>query len=444
MSRFQSWFKPELHSEAGRSAMRDIRLGLLLIVVMFGGFGGWLALVPVDGAVIGDGVVRVADSVQKVQTATSGVVKQILVRDGDQVKAGQPLFILHDAELNANYTLYSTMADAERAKQARLESEQRFSDKLAFPASLLKRQGDARVGEILGRERDLFAARRHTVDAQIDLLQQQQQDAEREYERKQAMLKARRDSLSLLREQLEAERSLTEKQYITRQRLLELERLERQVSADVFEIEADAAAVQQKINDLALRRVTAKSGYMQTAATELKDSNNRLTEIEEHIGPSREAAEKQVVTAPMSGQAFNLRVHTLGELVSAGAVLMEVVPAGSERIIETVVPVKDIRYVHIGGKGSVRLSAYNPRTTPEVAAWVSYVAPDRRVENGVPQDGYVVRLKLDPESLKQAEISDVQPGMSGTVFIQTGRRTMIEYILQPFIDSFSRAFREVH
>lgn len=444
MSRFRGWLKPELHSEAGRTAMRDIRLGLLLIVVMFGGVGSWLALVPVDGAVIGDGVVRVADSVQKVQTATSGVVKQILVRDGDMVKAGQPLFILHDAELNANFTLYSAMADAERAKQARLESEQRFSDKVVFPASLLSRQGDARVGEVLSRERDLFAARRHTVDAQITLLEQQQQDAERESDRKQAMLKARRESLALLREQLEAERSLTEKQYVTRQRLLELERLERQVVGDVFEIEADVAAVRQKINELALRRISVKSGYMQTAATELKDSNNRLTEIEEHIGPSREAAEKQIVTAPMSGQAFNLRVHTLGELVAAGSVLMDVVPAGSERIIETVVPVKDIRYVHLGGKGSVRLSAYNPRTTPEVAAWVTYVAPDRRVENGVPQDGYVVRLKLDPESLKKAEIEEIMPGMSGTVFIQTGRSTMIEYMLQPFIDSFAKAFREAH
>lgn len=439
-----SWFRPNLESAIGRRATRDIWLGMGLIAVFFGGFGSWMALAPIASAVIADGVVKVASARQQVQSTTGGTVKEILVRDGDLVKAGQPLFVIHDERLDAQYAILRGVADAERAKQARLEAEQGLADQIVFPEDLTARATDPQISKILEREHSLFSARMGALKEQIALLRKQQNDTELERKRSQERLQAQKDARALLQKQLDLERSLVDKQYITQQRMLELERVEKQYSADLHETEAGLSRIQQKSNDFALRELTLTNTMMETAASELKNTNSRLMDIEQQIRPSQEATERLTVAAPMDGTVFNIRVHTLGELVKMGDVLAEVVPGNSDRLIEALVPVKEIKHVVVGSKAEVRFTAYNQRITPQVDATVTYVAPDKAMDKDNPRDGYIVRLRLDPESLKLAGDLDLIPGMSATVFVRAGDRTMLSYLSQPMVDSFSRSFRETH
>jgi HlyD family type I secretion membrane fusion protein len=184
---------------------------------------------------------------------------------------------------------------------------------------------------------------------------------------------------------------------------------------------------------------------MQNAAQELKENSARLYDLEQQLRPSEEAAVKLSIVAPQPGRIFNIRVTTIGEVINAGTILAEIVPDNAERIVEILVPVRDIKNVHVGSAGDVRFSAYNARTTPEIDATVTYVAPDRTVDRENPMlAGYLVRLKLDPASLKQADDLEVVPGMSVTVFIRAGERTMMSYLFQPVLDSFRKAFRETY
>lgn len=441
---WHSWFKPQLQTEIGRRSVRDIVLGMLLIVFAFGSLGVWLGFAPIVSAIIADGVIKVEASRQLIQTATGGIVKEIRVRDGEMVKAGQTLFVIHDARLDANYGVLKALLDSERAKQARLEGEARFATEITFPADLRSRRDDPQIARILEREQALFTARMANANDQMHLLRQQEQETDLERQRYNERLKAQREALALLREQMKGERTLLDKQYISRQRLLELERMEQQYIADVHEIEGELTRIQQRHNDFSLRSVAIKSGVMANATVELKDSNNRLTDLEQQLRPSQEATQKLVVTAPLTGKVFNIKVHTLGEVVGLGNTLAEVMPQQSERIIEALIPVKEIRNITIGSKAEVRFNAYNQRITPQVDAQVTYIAPDRLVDREAGKDGYVVRLKLDAKSLARAGVDEVIPGMTATVYILVGERTMLNYLFQPFIDSFDKAFRETY
>jgi len=439
-----SWFRPKLESDIGRRATRDIIAGLVLIALFFGGFGTWMAVAPIASAVIADGVVKVATARQQVQSTTGGTVKEMLVHDGDLVKAGQPLFIIHDERLDSQYAILRGVSDSERAKQARLEAEQSLADRIEFPEDLTARASDPQVSRILEREHTLFTARMGALKEQLALLRKQQGDTEQERKRSQERLQSQRDGRELLQRQLTLERSLVDKQYITQQRMLELERVEKQYSADLHETEAGLSRIQQKANDFALRELSLTNSLMENAAAELKNTNSRLMDIEQQLKPSQEATQRLTVTAPLDGTVFNIRIHTIGELVKMGDVLAEVVPAQSDRLIEALVPVKEIKHVAVGGKAEIRFTAYNQRITPQVEATVIYVAPDRTIDKDNPRDGYLVRLKLDPESLKLAGDLELIPGMSATVFVRAGDRTMLSYLGQPVMDSLARSFRETH
>ncbi len=439
-----SWFRPHLESALGQRAYRDILLGMGIIVLFFGGFGSWMALAPIASAVIAEGVVKVASPRQQVQSTTGGTVKEILVHDGDIVKAGQPLFVIHDQRLDAQFAILRGVSDSERAKQARLEAEQSLADKISFPKDLIDRATDPQIVTLLDRERTLFSARLGALKEQIALLRKQQADTEQERRRSQERLQSQKDARALLQKQLNLERSLVDKQYITQQRMLELERVEKQYTADIHETEASLSRVQQKSNDFAIRELNLTNTMMENAAAELKNINGRLMDLEQQLRPSQEATERLTVTAPMDGTVFNIRVHTLGELIKMGDVLAEVVPAVTDRIIEALVPVKEIKHVVVGSKAEVRFTAYNQRITPQVDATVIYVAPDKAMDKDNPRDGYIVRLKLDAASLSLAGDLELIPGMSATVFVRAGDRTMLGYLSQPMVDSFSRSFRETH
>ncbi len=427
-----------------RHIWRDVAIGFGLIVTLFGGVFGWMAFAPIASSVISEGTVKVEASRQIIQTTTGGQVSEVHVRDGDIVSAGQPLVTLHDARVSASLTLLSSLRDTELAKQARLEAEQAFAPTIRFPATLTDRASDPRIAGFLTREQDVFVTRRNALMEQIQLLKNQEQEVKREYQRYSEQLSVQKDALEIAREQLADQRKLFESQFISKARLLDFERSFKEYQARLHEIEGEMSSILSKGNDYALRAATLRSGYMEDAARNLKDNSSRLLDLEQQILPSEEAAFKLVLTAPMAGQVFNLRVHTIGELVPQGNVVAELVPERSEMIVEASIPVREIKHVRVGSLAQVRFTAYNQRVTPEVKSVVSYISPDRVGEKNDPNPGYLVRLKLDRQSLHEAGDLEVVPGMSATVFIRAEDRTMLNYILQPFIDSFSKAFRETY
>lgn len=416
-----------------------VRAGLAAIALGAAAFGAWGAFAPLSGAIIAPGFVKVDLNRKVVQHQEGGTVRAIRVRDGDRVKQGQELVVLDDVRIDAQLDLLRTQLDAERAKAARLEAERAYAGRPVFPSSLSRRKSDPKVDEQLGREMTLFRARREALETQIAVLKKQIEETQGEIAALAEQLAAEERALKLQKEELEANQRLLEQGYVQKTRVLTLHRAVAEYEARHGEHRAQLSQARQRAQELELRILSMRNAYAQSAADELKETSSRIFDLEERIRPSRDAAQRQRITAPIDGEVVGLRVFSEGAVVGPREVLMEIVPEDKRLIVEARIRPEDINHVRGGAAADVRLTAYKLRTTPLVHGTVTYVSGDRLVDTvtGVPY--YVMHVDVPTAALGELKL---QAGMPAEVFVRTDERTTMDYLLAPVTSYFRRAMRE--
>jgi len=418
---------------------RLVGSGLVIIVAGILALGGWTVLAPLSGAIVAPAFVKVDLNRKVVQHAEGGIVREIHVRDGDRVKQGQVLVVLEDVKVDANLDLLSIQLIAERAKSARLEAEAAYASKVAVPSDIVRREREPRVAEILERERALFQSRRSSIDSQIAALRSQIRETQAETTALLEQIAAEDRNISLQKEELKANEELLKQNYVQKTRVLTLQRAVAEYEVKHGEHRADLVRSRQKASELELRIITAQNTYKQTAVDDLKDSTAHIFDLEERLRPSRDAAQRQQVLAPIGGEIVGLKVFTAGAVVGPRDVLMEIVPAEKTLIVEARIRPEDINHVHVGDDAEVRLTAYKQRTTPLVAGRVAYVSGDRLVDNEGKSAYYVAHVAVAPASLGELRM---QAGMPAEVYVRTDSRTVLDYLLAPVTAYLRRAMRE--
>jgi len=422
------------------------RLGVALLVVAFGGFGLWAALAPLSGAVIVHGSVKVEASRKTVQHLEGGIVTQILVREGQRVDKGQRLIVLDDVQASAAVGVLRAQFDSELAKQARLNAEIARAQTVAFPAALNARRGDPQVADIIQAERNIFDARRRLLQSQVELLQGQIMEVADETLGWEQRMQAVDESLGHITEQLQIHETLRDQNFVSRSRVLDLRRQLAEKQESRGEYLASRAMARQKTKELQLRIASLYENYLKEAADELKQTRRNLADLEDRMRPSQDQLSRAVITAPLAGKVVDLRVHTIGGVITPREPLMDIVPTDAPLIIEGKMQVQDIKHVHVGADVDVQLSAYKRRITPRVPGTLSYVSADSLTDPsptpGDLREYYLVHISVLEKDLKEAGDLELTPGMPVEAFIKTGDRTMVEYMLQPITDSMRRAFRE--
>jgi len=442
-ARLKALFMPPVEIDQAADAAGIVRAGMLIIAVTFLGFGGWLAFAPLSGAVIAQGAVKVDTNRKTVQHQEGGIVKEIRVRDGDTVRQGQVLIVLEDVRVDATLDLLRTQHDSERARNARLSADRVLAERLVLPEDLAARAArEPKVAEVLQREETLFRARRQTLREQARLLELQRRQAEDEAAALKKQIAAEERALQLQRDELEANRALKEKGFVGDIRVKAVDRAAADYEARLGEHLAELAKAGQKSSELALRIKTLENQFMQSAADELKESANKLFDLEERLRPSKDAAERQNIVAPISGEVVDLRVTSVGAVIGPRDPLFDIVPTDSKLIVEGRIRPDDINYVRVGGDVDVRLTAYKTRLTPVVEGKVVYVSADRLVDRAANVPYYVVHVDVSLQSLKEAGDLKLQAGMPAELFIKTAARTGLEYLLDPVTAFVRRAFRE--
>ena len=419
-----------------------VRAGLLILAAGILLLGAWAVLAPLSGAVIAPGFVKIDLNRKVVQHQEGGIVSAIRVRDGDRVKAGQELILLDDVRVDAQLDLLRTQYDTERVKAARLEAERGFAEKLVFPRDIVARQSDPRINEVIVRESGLFRARRETVDAQIAVLRKQIRETTEEATALAAQLTAEERALKLQKEELTANQRLLDQGYVQKTRILTLERAVAEYEGRFGEHQAQASQARQRATELELRILSIRNDYVQKAADDLKDTTARLFDLEERIRPSKDAAERQRILAPIAGVVVGLRVFTSGAVIGPRDVLMEIVPDDKRLIIEARIRPEDINHVHDGSEADIRLTAYKQRTTPLVQGSVVYVSGDRMVDEQTKQPYYVVHVDVSAASLARGGNLTLQAGMPAEVYIRTDERSTFDYLTAPVTSYLRRAMRE--
>lgn len=421
---------------------RFAKYGLAAIGLLFGGFFLWAAFAPLSGAIIASGFVKVDLNRKTVQHLEGGIVKEILVRDGDTVQAGQTLIIVQDERVSASVDLIEGQWLAELAKAARLQAQREGADTITYPDVLMQRSTEDQVADVIRGETVYFDTKRQALDDQIRLLEQQIAQARDEVEARRERMASEVKAADYLREEVEANEQLVLQNNVAKVQLLNLRRQFEEYEARRGEQQAEMANTRQKMTDLELKIVSLKNEYTEAAANELTDVRANIYDLEERLRPSLDAKQRQQIVAPIAGTVINLKVFTVGGVIGPREPILDIVPLNNVMVIEARLPVDGIDDVHMGQIADIRLSAYKMRTTPLISGQLTYIAADRLMDEKTGEPYYLALIEVDRESMKVAPELQLYPGMPAEVFIRTGERTALDYLLAPIESTLRRSLRE--
>ena len=427
---------------ARRSIRMHLIVGLSLILVLAGGFGGWASTAQISGALIAPGSVVVESNVKKVQHPTGGVVGEVRVRDGDVVKAGDIVVRLDDTVTKANLAIVTKNLDAAQARTARLQAEQRGLDKVEFPQSLLDRGNENDIKTLLDAETKLFDVRVNGRAGQKAQLRERIQQLNEEIQGLSAQEKAKDREISLVQQELVGVRDLYDKHLVQISRLTTLERDSARLNGERAQYIASRAQAKGKITETELQIIQVDKDVVSEVSKDLRETNDKIGEFVERKVTAEDQLRRIDIRAPQAGMVLQSTVHTVGGVVTAGDALMLIVPQADDLQVEAKVNPADIDKLQIGQKTLLRLSAFNQRTTPELNGVVSRVSPDVTTDQRTGQSYYTIRVSLPAEEVTRLGESRMIPGMPVEAFVQTGDRTMLSYLMKPLHDQLMRAFRE--
>ena len=429
-----------------KGARRSIRLhliiGLAVVIVLAGGFGGWASTVQISGALIAPGSVVVESNVKKVQHPTGGVVGELRARDGDVVKAGDVVVRLDDTVTKASLAIVVKTLNGLYARAARLEAEQRGETKLTFPSQLTDRSDDPDVKNVMASESKLFEVRVTGRAGQKAQLRERVSQLNEEIGGLSAQEKAKDQEIVLVEKELVGVRSLFEQRLVQISRLTVLERDAARLNGERAQYIASRAQARGKITEIELQIIQVDKDMVSEVSKDLRETNDKIGEFVERKVTAEDQLRRVDIRAPQDGMVMQSTVHTVGGVITAGDAIMMIVPQADDLQVEAKVDPKDIDKLQIGQKTLMRLSAFNQRTTPELTGHVTRVSPDVTTEQRTGQSYYTIRVSLPPKEV--ARLGDVKliPGMPVEAFVQTGDRTMLSYLMKPLNDQLMRSFRE--
>ncbi|GAB3647596.1 HlyD family type I secretion periplasmic adaptor subunit [Ramlibacter alkalitolerans] len=431
-------------STSEKYARRLVRAGTWIV---FGGLlpiGLWMGLAPLSMAVVAPAVVKVDLNRRQVQHLEGGVVAELLVRDGQHVNAGDPVLVLGDVRVDAERNRLDYRVLVERAALARLEAEHAVAPTLTFPKELLQEaRQDARIEQALQKESGLFRAQRHALTSGTTLLRAQRERVEQEMVAIRAQIAQGQKSLELQRSDLESNRRLIGEGFISASRIAQLEAVVIDYGAKLEERRSELARADQRLADLDMRIESLRNEYVKSASDQLKQTTQRLSEVEQELRKSEDAAKRQVVVAPVSGEIIDLKVASPGAVVRAGDPIADIVPSDTQLMVEARVRPEDIANVHQGQQARLKFTALRYRNATMVEGKVAYVSADRLTDRQTGEPYYTASIVADSQSLASLGDFKLQAGMSAEVYIQGTQQTTLQYIAEPVMTTLRRSARQL-
>jgi HlyD family secretion protein len=420
----------------------ELRVGLRILIVALLLGGGWLAFVPLAGAVVVPGNLVVQSNVKLIQHPTGGVVAEIKAQNGARVEAGDLLVRLDATQAKASLQVVTKQLDEIRARMARLAAERDGKAQIEFPAELLTRANEDNVMSLLASEEQLFRARSTTRQSQKDLLNSQIAQLTQEITGLDAQVDSKAKQLDLIQGELSGVQDLYDKRLVPLTRLTSLQRDAARIDGERGQLTSSIAETKAKIDTAKLQIVRIDQDFRAEVVKDLNEAQGKEAELVERGIAGRDQLDRIEIRAPTSGTINQLSIHTVGGVIKGGETIMEIVPDTDDLQIEARVDPKDIDHVKTGQKAFVRLTAFNQRTTPQLKGSVNYVSADTGHDQQSNKPFYTVRIVLPEEERRRLSGQQLVPGMPTEVFMQTGSRTMLSYLFEPISDQLRRAFVE--
>lgn len=404
----------------------------------------WLGLAPITTSVVAPGLVKVDLNRRPVQHREGGIVKSVLVRDGQRVRSGEPVLVLGDVGVQADRERLDYRSSVLRASVTRLEAEQLRAPALRFAADLLAiGAADPRVRAALKKEKDLFAARRATLVSEIGLMQAQRERIQNECAALRSQIAQMQAVLALRRKTLDLNRNLLDDGYISRTRIMQIEAETVDYAATLDQRASELARATQRLGDVDLRMQASHNAYVQTASDQLKSVGAQLTEIEQEMRKTADAAARQVVVAPADGEVIDLKFTSPGSVIRPGDPIADIVPSGATLMVEARIRPEDINNVRLDQHARLKFTALKYRNHAMVNGTVTYVSGDRLTDSRSGNSWYSALIAVDPASLHLAGDIALQAGMPAEVFIEGSTQTTLQYLVEPVRSTARKALRQM-
>jgi HlyD family type I secretion membrane fusion protein len=442
------------HRDVQHSARGPIAIGALILLIWAFGFGVWATTAPLASAVVASGSFVATGQNKQVQHLEGGIIRELLVKEGDIVEAKQPLVRLDDTAAQSKLRRLVTRRYRLLATAARLHAEINSSDQVQLlPAQADEMKNDPEARSIVQAQQDELTARRRSLANQEEVLRKEIAGLKESIRGYETQIRANRDRSALFSEELQDKSSLIDQQLIKKSEILALQRSEMGLAGELGDLlgrNGDAteriARAEQQIAQLQLAAV-------EKASEDLRGTEAELDDFREQILAAQDVVRRTDVRAPVRGIVVKLNQYTTGGVVAPGGVILELLPINDELVIEARIDPNEITHVKEEQNALVRLTALNQRLTPMIEGKVVYISADTVSDQGmrrtgeqdtaVRRDSFVVRVRLNERDTRDmVENFRPTPGMPAEVFIETGQRTFFTYLMRPVIDSFSRAFRE--
>lgn len=400
---------------------REILIGGVITFLFFGLFLGWAAFAPLDAGAYASGKIVVSGSRQAVQHRDGGIVSAIHVREGATVQVGQVLLEINANELRAQERALAGQVLTLQATRARLLSEQRGASVVSPPPEFAVLSAEDRViaSEALRLEQAQLRARDQSIASQIQGYRRQ--------------IGSSSEQQRLVQEELRGMRELAEKGYAPQTRVRSLER-------DAARLGGDEGAYASQIATLQKRRQDEVVEQLRQAETQLGDLQPRLAAVRQQLG-------RALVRAPASGEVVGLTAHTVGGVVAAGQMVMEVVPRNAPLVIEALVNPADADDLHVGMTTEVRISAFNNRDLPLLSGQISKLSADAFTDERTGLSYFRAEVVVPPSEIAKiasvrGEDTGLRPGLPAEVVVPLRKRTALNYLLEPLQQTVWRSFLE--
>jgi HlyD family type I secretion membrane fusion protein len=445
---------PELE-QWHRGVSADLRSPMLFggaaLVLCLGGFALWAGVAPLDGAIVVSGSFVASGQNKQIQHLEGGIVRDVLVEEGQLVEVAHPLVRLDETAAVAKLRRLVIRKHRLVIMKARLEAEIRDGSDIELPTVTEQDVDQQEIAAIHSRQLMELRARREKVVAEEHVLRKEIAGLRESIVGYNAQLKSTNERLSLFAEELRDKSTLLKRQLVRKTEILSLQRAEAGLAGEVAEQQARIADARERIARSEQQIVQLHTSTIQKILEEMRNTEADLDDVQEQVRAQRDVVDRLEVKAPVRGIVVKLNYHTRGGVIAPGAVLLELLPSNDKLVIEARVNPAEVTHVMEGSDALVRLTALNQRLVPMIEGKVIYLSadtvsgPDMRARTEqVPRAGsFIVRVALDEGDLiEKANMFRPTPGMPADVFIKTGERTFLEYLMKPVRNSFARAFRE--
>lgn len=422
---------------------KPVLMAYLVILVAFGGGAGWASVAKIASAAISPGVVMAQSNKKSVQHLEGGIVREILVRNGDQVTEGQLLMRLDDTQARANLDTYRNQRAVALVQEARLLAERDGAETITLPDAVKARADESVVTRSVADQTSSMRERAMYLSSQVDTLNARKAQSEQEIRALKNDASATKDQIATIDQELPGLKGLLAKQLVAVTRVTTLERERARLQGLYDRSISDAAKAEQAIAETRFQAAQIRQQFVQQVGSDIIDVRKTLSDLAEKENVARDILSRVSVLAPKTGIVQGLKVFTVGAVIRPGDTIMEIAPTGDELSVSIQIPPSEIDAVTEGLKAEIRFPTFHSRRVPKMFGKIRSVSYDRTQDDKNPQNYYFQgEVLVDKDSIPDEIRDSLKPGMQADVIVTTGEQTPLDYFLGPLFDRVAHGLRE--